>query len=1452
MRHPRPGGKRHGGTPLIAAVPLIQNSDLMYARDAKNKRDWLIDGGAFISLVPPSHAQRTKGPNGKKLCAANGTSIDCYGEIDIDIHLGSRSFKHTLLVADVKVSLLGADFLAYHYLAPNHRDRTIMDLQDLSTLDAEIVSSPSLTGHNSVNHVSPSSSSDIYSQLLTQYPDITAPNFKLTEVDHGVEHRIPTNGHPIKSKARRLAPEKLAEVKAELEKYVELGIARRSKSEYSSPLLVTPKPDGSWRVCGDYRRLNCQTEDDHYPVRNISDFNADLSGKTVFSKVDLLKGYHQIPVAQEDIRKTAVITPFGLYEFPRTPFGLKTAGQSFQRLMDSVLADIPHVFVYLDDVLVASSSPEEHLEDLQRLFDRLQENALVINAKKCLFGQSSLDFLGYKVDASGIYPMEDRVQAIRKQEPPTTIKELQRFLGMVNYYRRFIPRAAHHLYALFEALKSKTKNLQWSEACQKSFEAVKSALSAATLLHHPRHGAHLAITTDASKVALGAVLEQRGPKGWEPLAFFSAKLSADKPNQQLWPPFDRELLGVFRAVRHFRHMVEGRPFTIFTDQQALVPALHKKAEPLTARQAYQLSCVAEMTTDIRYIQGKANFVADALSRPVGSDIASIQPQDIHLFIACIQQHRLPDISLLDRNQSQALEAQRRVTLPKGSPATKDESLNPTSSGSPTNSLSLPDLSSNPAAQCLDDLPSQSSASACRGQLPLQRTTSSASSRSQTRVFTPISHIDRPIDQSKKADLDTLVSAISTFDIDIAKLATEQPLDADFRRLSDDPQSGLSLRKVDIGNRDLLVDVSNGTPRPFVPFGWRRKIFDAVHGLGHPGVHRTQQMMVDRFIWPSIKADSARWARECIPCQQAKISRHVVPPIGHFEVPTRRFSHLNVDLVTLSPSNGYNHLLTIVDRFSRWPAAIPISNISAETVADAFAHGWVAHYGVPVAITTDRGSQFSSSIWTQLMEQWGIRPLMTTAYHPEANGMVERLHRRLKEAILALCPDAPQQWYWKLPMALLAIRTTLKPDIGASPADLVFGEGLALPGNLVQAADPADDNLQRRQASTLANLRLEVARLQPTQTSAHRTPRVFIPENMETTSHVFVRRGGVQSTLSTPYEGPYRVTSRTPTGYRVRLPGGRTELIALNRLKPAFVSGEDVPGEEPPDLDNSQPPSPPPPGRRPGVRTRTPAPTTRQTRSTSRRAQQQQQPQQQQPRDPAQAPGIPHRAAARSNPQPDWPAAARPPLLQPPPTTIRREKTSSSSLPKSIHIARSNEQRRTLNIDEFLPPSSLGPARDTRRDVQGSENSSLGPARTNPSRQDDAETSAKRKPSTTTPAVPSRDELSVDDEEPMRETNFFAPLQAATSSDGDIDRTEQVPPRLTSALRTNQTPSGARVRFSDERHRDPQPRHYFSDQRRPRPDVSAITTRILAHLHGTSSEKDGVDDAVSPHHRHGGM
>ena len=336
---------------------------LLYITDDRKQEKFLVDGGAIISILPPTAAHRKSGPTGESLRAANGTIIPCYGSAYRTLSIGGKDFAFEFTVAAVSQRIIGADFLANFHLAPNHRDAQLLSLKDFSTLPAQhAIGAKSLQ----VNHVG--QADDPYYKLLDSFPDILTPSFKMAEPAHGVRHHIPTDGPPVQSRARRLDQEKLAVAKAELLKLEELGICYRGKSEWASPLLVTTKPCGGWRVCGDYRRLNGMTATDQYPVRHLTDFTAELHNKSIFSKIDLLKGYHQIPVAEDDVPKTAVITPFGLFIFPRTPFGLKNAGQDFQRLMDEILGDIPRVFVYIDDILVASENPEQHLKDLELVF----------------------------------------------------------------------------------------------------------------------------------------------------------------------------------------------------------------------------------------------------------------------------------------------------------------------------------------------------------------------------------------------------------------------------------------------------------------------------------------------------------------------------------------------------------------------------------------------------------------------------------------------------------------------------------------------------------------------------------------------------------------------------------------------------------------------------------------------------------------------------------------------------------------------------------------------------------------------------------------------------------------------------------------------------------------------------------------------------------------------------
>uniref|UniRef100_A0AAV2JZV2 Gypsy retrotransposon integrase-like protein 1 n=1 Tax=Knipowitschia caucasica TaxID=637954 RepID=A0AAV2JZV2_KNICA len=513
-------------------------------------------------------------------------------------------------------------------------------------------------------------------------------------------------------------------------------------------------------------------------------------------EVDLVRGYHQVPVRRQDVPKMAVITPFGLFEFLRMPFGLKGAAQTFQRLMDSVLRDMPFLFVYLDDVLVASASVEEHMSHLRQLFERLSQHGLIVNPAKCRFGLLEIEFLGHRVSRQGAVPLPAKVEAVLAFPRPSSVKPLQEFLGMVNFYNRFIPRAAHIMHSLYDALKGKKGNqdIEWTQERSLAFEEAKTALAEAALLAHPKPSAPIALTTDASDYAVGAVCEQWSDGHWQPLAFFSRKL---RDSERKYSTFDRELLALFLATRHFRFLLEGREFTAFVDHKPLTFGMAKTSEPWSSLQQRHLSAISELTTDIQHVAGKNNLVADCLScAPVAT---------VHL------------------------------------------------------------------------------------------------------------------------------------GIDYAEMAADQLTDLGVQGLRT-ADSSLKLEDVDFQNSGaaLLCDISMDRPRPVVPATWRRRIFDAVHSLSHPGVKASVKLVGARFVWPGLRKDVKTWASTCVACQRAKVQRHVKAPLGPFSVPERRFEHVHVDLVgPFPPSRGFTHLLTMVDRTTRWPEAVPL--FVGVSVRCAFGH-----------------------------------------------------------------------------------------------------------------------------------------------------------------------------------------------------------------------------------------------------------------------------------------------------------------------------------------------------------------------------------------------------------------------------------------------------------------------------------------------------------------------------------
>ncbi|UYV78619.1 hypothetical protein LAZ67_16002183, partial [Cordylochernes scorpioides] len=376
-----------------------------------------------------------------------------------------------------------------------------------------------------------------------------------------VKHKIKTGDHsPIKQRPYRVAPSERRLIQDEVNKMIENHIVKPSESTWSSPVILVRKKDGTWRFCVDYRRLKRITKKDVYPLPRIDDALDSLAGSSYFSTMDLRSGYWQIEVDEKDREKTAFITPDGLYEFQVMPFGLCNAPATFERMIDSVLGSLKWnmCLCYLDDIVVYAPTFEEHLRRLQLVLSCIQKAGLSLNHKKCLFGSRRITILGHLVDANGIHPDPDKVEAVSKFPRPRNISELRSFLGLCSYYRRFIENFADKARSLHDLPKT-VKQFYWDAAQEKAFEVLKTVPISEPVLGHFDESADTHLHTGASGHGIGAVLLQIQGGKERPIAYASRSLTKAENN---YSTTEKECLAVVWSISKFRPYLFGRPFTV--------------------------------------------------------------------------------------------------------------------------------------------------------------------------------------------------------------------------------------------------------------------------------------------------------------------------------------------------------------------------------------------------------------------------------------------------------------------------------------------------------------------------------------------------------------------------------------------------------------------------------------------------------------------------------------------------------------------------------------------------------------------------------------------------------------------------------------------------------------------------------------------------------------------------
>lgn len=849
------------------------------------------------------------------------------------------------------------------------------------------------------DHLNPEERANLES-LCAQYADVFYIDGEPLTFTNKIKHSIHTTDElPVYTKTYRYPFVHRQEVQDQISKMLDQGIIRPSQSAWSSPIWVVPKKSDAsgrtkWRIVIDFRKVNEKTLDDKYPIPNINDILDKLGNCHYFTTLDLASGFYQVEMDPADIHKTAFNVEHGHFEFLRMPMGLKNSPSTFQRVMDNVLRDLQNVIclVYLDDIVVFSVSLQEHMINLEKVFKRLRESNFKIQMDKSEFLKLETSYLGHVISKDGIKPNPDKIIAIQKFPIPKTATEIKRFLGLLGYYRKFIPDFARITKPMTQCLKKGSKITFNDPNYIDCFEKCKLLLTNDPILQYPDFSKEFVLTTDASNFAIGAVLSQ-GPIGQDkPLAYASRTLNSSEINYSV---IEKELLAIVWATKYFRPYLFGRKFKIVTDHKPLQWVMSLK-EPGSRLTRWRLK-LSEYNFTTVYKQGKKNTNADALSR-------------------------------IEINNEDAMSIAVNVSE-KPHSTVGSETLT-----APTNNLDILDNSDTATVHTSNEAPilevpisdeplNKFSRQICFvlvGDIKKRPTVSKPfETHTRTTIQLSESNLTNDVINAVKEYVNPKVKTGLIIHPPLAMYKIIPIIQANFKSSS----MNMVLTKVELENvKDYLR---------------QQDIIKKYHEgkTNHRGITECYLALSSKFYWPKMKEHISKYINECTICGQAKYDRHpikqrfnIVPP------PSKPFEIIHLDLFTAQTEK----FLTIVDAFSKYAQAYHLRDSTALSVVQALLV-FCTHHGVPLTIVTDGGPEFTNQIFLEFSRTHKIIHHKILAHSPNDNGIVERFHSTILEHLRLLKLERRNEPVVNLmPYAILAYNSSIHSFTKCRPLDLITG------------------------------------------------------------------------------------------------------------------------------------------------------------------------------------------------------------------------------------------------------------------------------------------------------------------------------------------------------------------------------------------------------------------------------